>query len=63
MIEIDMKKIALAFDLTVISLLFGSSFSAKDISRFNHWTEFGAQLLITAAVILLLTGIVKRIRN
>ena len=57
-----MKKIALAFDLTIIGLLFGSSLSVKDISRAG-WAELSAQLLVTAAVVLLLTGIVKRIKN
>jgi len=58
-----MKKIALAFDLTVIGLLFGSSISVKDVSRVGHWKEISAELLITAAVLLLLTGVIKRIKS
>ena len=58
-----MKKIALAFELTVIGLLFGSSLSVKNIAGVSHWTELSAEVLITAAVILLLAGIVKRIKN
>ncbi len=58
-----MKKIALAFDLTIIGLLFGSSLSVKDIYKVGYWTELSTILLIGAAVILLLTGIFKRIKS
>ena len=58
-----MKKIALAFEITVISLLFGGSISAKDIPGLGYWTELSAEVLIATALILLFAGIAERIKK
>jgi len=58
-----MKKLAFAFDIMIIGLLFANTSSSNTFIKADLWNSLTPVILIVLSGILLLTGILKRYKS